>query len=336
MPTNITFRTQLIGGVAEFCADCGLPLFGKPLHLVELIVSLARYKEEGVRLNPQVYISSDIRALTAMLPDGERIQIGCASKDLAGIATALKKTAPLATGGWCIYLEDGNSLAYGLFRGSGSPLSVAMDDILLTGVAPLTVVKAFSVADECVEIRCSNGTFHHVFLDHRREDTPPPLQYLEQLVGSITACARAEYRESLGSFLKKSLFTSIGDSHGCIVAVTNRKSTPAFLAKDGVLLEAPIDFTELVVQVKSGSIDPAVLANKSALLRGMLNSDGITLFDNRGRLLAYNCFVKVKQVRGVTGGARSRAFAALTDRIGRGLTAVFVRSQDGRAEFKGS
>ena len=71
MPINITFRTQLIGGVTEFCSDCGLRLFTKALNLVELIVALARYKEEGVRLNPQVYVSSDIRALTAMLPDGD-------------------------------------------------------------------------------------------------------------------------------------------------------------------------------------------------------------------------------------------------------------------------
>lgn len=70
MPTNITLRTQLLGGVTEFCTACGLGLFNNALNLVELIVSLARYKEEGVRLNPQVYVSNDISSLTAMLPDG--------------------------------------------------------------------------------------------------------------------------------------------------------------------------------------------------------------------------------------------------------------------------
>ncbi|NJK42813.1 MAG: hypothetical protein HC937_04060 [Aquincola sp.] len=41
MPINITFRTQLIGSVSEFCSDCGLSLFAKALNLVELIVALA-------------------------------------------------------------------------------------------------------------------------------------------------------------------------------------------------------------------------------------------------------------------------------------------------------
>jgi hypothetical protein len=112
MPTNITFRTQLIGGVAEFCSESELPLFAKALHLVELIVTLARYKEEGVRLIPQVYISNDVGAMTTMLPDGERIKIGTTDADVMGIKEALKKTAPLATDGWSVYLQDGDTLEF--------------------------------------------------------------------------------------------------------------------------------------------------------------------------------------------------------------------------------
>lgn len=294
MPVNITFRTQLVGSVTEFCSECGLGLFTKALNLVELIVALARYKEEGVRLNPQVYISNDIRSLTAMLPDGERLRVGATTPDAKGIKESLKKTAPLATDGWCVYLEDGEQLEYGVFRGSGNPLAVAMDEVLLVSVAPLTVVKVFSIADECVEVRSSNGNYHHVFLDHRRDDTPPPLQYLDSLVESITKRCSEDLREALGSFLKKVLFTAMRESHGCIVAVTNMRRPPAFIGNDGTILESPIDFAKLVNQLKRGAGDPTTLTNKGSLLKGMLNSDGIIVFDDRGRLLGYNCFVKVK------------------------------------------
>jgi hypothetical protein len=335
MPTNITFRTQLIGGVAEFGADCGLALFGNALNLVELIVSLARYKEEGVRLNPQVYVSNDIGSLTAMLPDGEKVKIGLTTSNLKGIKEALKKTAPLATEGWSVYLQDRDGLEYGVFRGSGNPLSVAIDDILLEKIDPLTVVKVFSVAEECVEVRASNGLYHRVFLDHRKEDTPPPLQYLEQLVASIVLNGTEEAREALSSFLKKLLFTAMRESHGCIIAVTNMTKPPVFIAGDGVLLESPIDFCDLVCQLQKESIDSTVLTNKGSLLKGMLNSDGIILFDDRGKLLAYNCFVKVKHEAGVIGGARRRAFGALKAKIGKGLAAAFMQSQDGWTEFEG-
>ena len=57
MPTNITFRTQLLGGVAEFCNACRLPLFVNSLNLVELVVLIAKYKEEEVALYPEVYVT---------------------------------------------------------------------------------------------------------------------------------------------------------------------------------------------------------------------------------------------------------------------------------------
>lgn len=336
MATNITFRTQLVGSIAEFCANNGLPLFANPLNLVELIVALARYKEEGVRLNPQVYVSKNIGSLTAMLPDGERLKIGTSPKSAAGIKAALKRTAPLALDGWCIYLEDGDELEYGVFRGSGNPLAVAMDDVLLKEIEPLRVVKVFAVADECVEVRASSGEIYYIFLDHRKEDTAPPLQHLDRLVAAITASCGAEFREALASFLKKQLFTSLRDSHGCLIAVTNMGSAPVFLRRDGVVLEQPVDFYQLVAQLRKGEIDSTVLSNKGALLKGMLSSDGIIVFDDRGRLLAYNCFVRVKTEEGVVGGARRRAFTALNSRVKHGLMAAFMQSQDGWSEFKGA
>ena len=74
--------------------------------------------------------------------------------------------------------------------------------------------------------------------------------------------------------------------------------------------------------------------SKGSLLQGMLNSDGIVIFDDRGRLLGYNCFVKVTQAANVIGGARKRAFATLVNKLGNGLQAVFMQSQDGWSEFR--
>jgi len=71
MPENITFRTQLIGSVTEFCQESRLTFLTNALHLVELIVLLARYQEEGVSLYPKLYLTNDRSTLNSMLPDGE-------------------------------------------------------------------------------------------------------------------------------------------------------------------------------------------------------------------------------------------------------------------------
>lgn len=336
MPENITFRTQLIGGVTEFCQNSQLQFLSNALHLVELIVMLAHYREEGVSLFPKVYLTNDKSTLTAMLPDGEVLKIGCSDLNVTGVKSAVKKCAPLATNGWLIYIETTETcLEYGVFKGSGNPISVLVDDVLMTESEDFFVVKVSQVADECVEVRSNRGGQHFIFLNHKKEDSPPPLQFLDQLIKSITVNVPADDREPTISFLSRLFFGSLRESHGCIIAVTNMLRPPKFLSEDGVILEQPIDFTSLVFELKKERIEPSHLESKGHLLKGMLNSDGIILFDNRGRLLGYNCFVKVSNQDNVIGGARKRAFASIKSKIGRGLSAVFMQSQDGWTDFEG-
>jgi len=92
----------------------------------------------------------------------------------------------------------------------------------------------------------------------------------------------------------------------------------------------------LVGELKNDKITPSCLISNGCLLKGMLNTDGITLFDNKSRLLGYNCFVKVNRNDNVIGGARKRAFTALAAKLGRGLCAVFMQSQDGWSDYKGN
>lgn len=335
MPGNITFRTQLIGGVTEFCQHSQLQFLSNALHLVELIVMLAHYREEGVRLFPKVYITNDKNTLTAMLPNGEVLKIGLSTSDDNGVKDAVKKCAPLAKDGWLIYIETLDScLEYGVFKGSGSPISVLADDVLMTESEHFFVVKVSPVADECVEVRSNRGRQHFIFLNHRKEDSPPPLQYIDQLINSITESTPDEVKEPIVSFLSRLFLSALRESHGCIIAVTNMSRPPKFLSRDGVILEQPIDFVSLIVELKRGRIESTHLESKGSLLKGMLNSDGIILFDNKGRLLGYNCFVKVNNKINVIGGARKRAFDSIKNKIGRGLSAVFMQSQDGWTNFE--
>lgn len=336
MPENITFRTQLLGGVADFCQESDLMLFRNALHLVELIVLLARYKEEGVSLNPKVYLTNNLDSLISMLPECEKIKIGTSTPDIEGIKSALKKCAPLANEGWLIYIHDRqNEISFGLFKGSSNPISVLVDDVLMGENEELIVVKAFQIADECVEIRANNGSFHYVFLNHRKEDSPPPLQFLNELVCAIVKNVTEKDTEAVMSFLKRLLFEALRQSHGCIIAVTNMKKAPKILSGDGIILSEPINFAKLVGELKNKRIPQSNLNSKGCLIKGMLNTDGIVLFDNKAQLLGYNCFTKVSRNSDVIGGARKRAFAALEAKLGKGLCAVFMQSQDGWSEYKG-
>lgn len=335
MSTNITFRTQLIGGVTEFCQESRLNFLSNALHLVELIVLLARYTEEGDSLYPKVYLTDDRRSMTSMLPDGELVKIGQASANVEGVKSAIKKCAPLAINGWLIYIEATESnLEYGLFKGSGNPISVLVDDVLMSQNDNSIVVKASQVAADCVEIRSSTGGLHYIFLNHRREDSAPPLQYIDQLIESITNNVSPVNKEPTTSLLNKLITPALRQSHGCIIAVTDQRSVPEYLGNDGIILDEPIDFPFLVSEFKKDILSASHIDSKGHLLGGMLNSDGIILFDNKGRLLGYNCFIKVDNKEQVNGGARKRAFASLKSKIGQGLSAAFIQSQDGWTDFE--
>lgn len=335
MAINVTFRSQLIGGVSDFSQGTNIPIFAQTINLVELIVLLARYQEEGEKLAPKVYITNDISSLCSMLPDNELIKIGSSSANASGIKQVLKKCAPLASGGWMIFIHNHDSIIdYGLFKGSSNPIAVLIDDVVMTKDDNLVVVKVFQIAENCVEIKSNNGGQHYIFLDHRQEESYPPLHYLDKLVDAITSNTKKKYNESIKSFLTRLLFESLRESHGCIIAVTNMSKVPKLLSADSVIFDEPIDFGLLVENFMNKNIEQPYITSKAYLLKGMLNSDGILIFDNRARLLGYNCFIKVSKKIEVIGGARRRAFSTLTSNLGRGLCGVFMQSQDGWSEFE--
>lgn len=332
MATNITLRTQLLGGVTEFCANSEVTVFRDTITLVELIVLLARYQEEGVQLRPEVYVLNDLSSFMSRLPDGEHVHLGQVPSNLDGLKRAVKKAAPLSKSPWCIYIEVGAEINYGLFRGASTALAVPTDDIVLSDDPDLRVVKASCVASECVEVRSNRGRLHRIFLDHRADDAPPPLRYIDDLVALIVSDVPASSRDGVSSLLKNVIAKSLRESHGALVAVTSMKRAPKFLAADGSILNEPIDFHGMIDLLKAKKMEYSVVESRRALVEGMFQSDGIILFDTRAKLLGFNCFIQSSS-KNLVGGARRRAFSALKDKIGSGLSGAFIQSQDGWTDF---
>jgi len=131
--------------------------------------------------------------------------------------------------------------------------------------------------------------------------------------------------------------------HGCLATVmrASKRRLPMRL-RDGVVIEPPLDIADKVSMLLRGNNceSDIRLRATAALIRGMLNTDGITVFGADGSVRAYNVFVKnppAKRGRvGAIGGARRRAFGALCSWIGSDLESAFFLSQDGHAEFLGS
>tara|TARA_R110001583_G_C5649005_1_gene408531 strand:- start:2050 stop:3090 length:1041 start_codon:yes stop_codon:yes gene_type:complete len=341
---NINLRSTVSDQTSIFCESIRIAENSSIQNtaLVELIFLIARYQEEGVKLHPKVYLTSDIEIALKMLPGQVSMKIGESICFLEAVKSSLKKCAPLATNGWCIYVSQNAEVEYaefGIFRGDTNPTAVHIDKIIMSDDLPFKTIKVHQTATDNVEVRSSEGGTLHISLNHTIEDFDNPLEQMNQLIHQLVFEVKKN-KEQVSNYLSRLLNESINKSHGCLIVISKNSEIPSSLVSDGTYLPSPIDFQKLVELSLVGVKEAGNLISMGQLLEGMLNSDGIVIFDNNGQLLAFNCFIPLpeQQVNSTNsiGGARTRAFDALCNLLETELAAIFMKSQDGLTKFKGS
>jgi hypothetical protein len=333
---NISFRTHLLGRVEEFVTETDMQPLVTERTLAYIVTALANYTEEGKHLSPELYLTTDVDELMKFLPGSSRLEVGrCAiSEETPNIA--LKHCAPLANRGWCIYVDTKDALArYGIFRDALTPLAIPIGRALLAkGSGDVRLVRIHQSAPGCVEMANHKGDSHIVFLSHKRESEPSPKQGISDLAEAICGQVRIKFRERTQTVIERTISAGLQESHGALVAVTRGDLRPKFV-KDGRFFLEPLNFEHLVEQaIGGGEEDRLRLLSHASVLEGVFACDGIVIFNRRATVIGYNCFVSSAGVPGTaTGGARQRAYAILKNKIGHGLFAAFIRSQDGASEF---
>jgi hypothetical protein len=344
-PHGVSFRGQLKGEVSDFIEKVGMGCAATATALMEVVVELSDYEEEGKALYPQLLICDSLAEMLPVLQGSAQLEIGFGEKTAATAKQALKKCAPLAQQGWSIYIErQSDEFRFGVFREPELP--TALD--LRSGLAalPAEPVKAIivgQVAPRTVEIVGTGGRYLHVHLSAASTDGPAPSASINALVEAVVKDAKDSVREPLRSYLSSSLGRSLLHGHGALITVVPKGgSIPSQLVKDGTFFGAPIELAQHVENfIDSQEVSALLMLNSySALLEGMLGSDGITLIRSDGALLGYNCFVEKDEQVGVLpsqliGGARRRAFAALAKLVDSGaVSCAFIRSSNGSSEHK--
>ncbi|EPN7876664.1 hypothetical protein ACT3D0_001572 [Vibrio vulnificus] len=338
---HINLRSSLMISTEQFCNAVCIADNSEVQNqaLVELIFLIARYQEEGIKLHPKVYLTSDIDTALKMLPGQASMKIGLCSCFHEAVKTALKKCAPLAINGWCIYISQRQDhVEYGIFRGDTNPTSVNIDNIILTDELPFKTIKIHQVASDSVQVKSSEGGILNVSLNHTLEESNTPIDHLDHLVDRIVSNVQHN-KEQVTNYLTRLLGDAIKKSHGCLIAVSNTANVPVSLVSDGTCLSEPINFQSLVSMSLEREKDAGNLISMGQLLEGMLSSDGIVVFDNSSQLLAFNCFTPLPEAtkgNSALGGARYRAYEALSILLDSELDAVFMQSQDGFTQFKGA
>jgi len=338
--TVVTFRSELKSKIADFLADSHMSCVQTEESLVALVVALADHREEGIALFPQVLICDDLDVVLRNVQGSNRITIGSGSRTAETVLHALKKCAPLANSGWAIWVERGTDhFDFGVFREPPTPTALDLRTTLLdTAPGQLHALLAAQYAPGTVELISVGNSGLRIYLSGVRPELVPP----EDAQGQVAKWFAEDIedghlRGACTSFATTVLHDLLRKGHGTLIAVApSGRRLPARILSDAVVLPEPADLSALV-DVHSNAPSSLALAELLAyvsLLGGMLSSDGITVLDSCGRVLAFNWFIRTDTKsltpREQVGGARHRAFAALKVLVDKGtLLGAFIRSSNG-------
>lgn len=338
----ISLRPVILGEAVSFLEAEGMECLITQNGIVSLVNHLVNYREEGKDLYPKVYILDDIELVLQSLPLSQHCFIGQGEKTKETMLKALKKCAPLTEADWSIYIQrNKDNFSYGVFRAGKSILSVSIEDLLINnGTEELKVILLHQISDKLIEIKGVHNDPLLISFGEREETNKSPVENQLEFIQTIVKNVESSIKEQTSNFFKKIFYEILKVGHGTLACTISgdKKSIPKKL-EDGIILKEKINIPEIIKDLLENDDLQAnsKLNGFFSIIVGMMESDGITVFTDRGEIAAYNVFVKhpVSIAKtNTSGGARSRTFLTLCNLIGKGLESAYIQSQDGKIETK--
>lgn len=294
-------------------------------QLLGFLSKACTYEEEEHRVRPSVIVGNNLLGTQIKsLTQATTIRL---AKDLAAethLTKRLKSMLPFCNNGWRVFMSlDDEYLTYGIMRNFNGPSGLSIDDILAS-ISPNDKEKPgfnFVLIDIASNFEIIlKGIYGSCTIDFRlindgeantKAQSDFPMDLLSACEGDIRKGISA-YRKILGLFPQK--------LHGSICLIVKHDYIlPDDILKDGIFLDTPIDIYQILDEELNDrqavqDISSTISAHEkyhafTGLLMEMLNIDGITIVDNKGRIRAYNVFVSpsTSGTEHLSGGARKRA-----------------------------
>ena len=335
----VTFRSQTISNIGDLIQDEGLTCHASQNLLAFLAGELLAYRDEGVDLAPVIMFCTNAEKVFQSFPGSVRHTIGNAALHADSIKRVLKDCAPLATRSWSIFIERINQdqIQYGVFNYITLPTTLPLSEAIgLTSVGTCLLLR--KIDPSTIEVRGAKGNDLCLVFSTTREEAK---QYASPVGSFAEDCCRDIANNSIAVefkvYFKRLLEDGLSKCHGTmLVCAANPSLKTMGEMKDGIEISPKLDFLAAYQTYRSDVSAESILRLQSAeeLLTGILQCDGILVFDTNGCLVAYRVFYRptTPEIPGApapTGGARTRAFEGLRTMIGTELISALFRSQDG-------
>ncbi|MBV3399124.1 hypothetical protein KSW89_09410 [Prevotella copri] len=338
--TNVSLYKETLSNVEAFLKSLNFS-FSQLIceGLVTVVNMISDYHEEGAALNPDILlISKD--SFFQTLPCQHHIELCTEEINEKSFSMAVKMCAPLAENGWNMYLLllDESHLQYGIVNVALTQMSVSLFNQVIETPQELAVCAYIrNIGNKVVELNSISN--HCVIALNLNSYETKMEEELEKLANVILKDIAKDFpiKEASITYIKDMFIEALNHGHGNLIAVTDNieQIKAEEHLRGGIFLSDKIDFIKLLFDnIQQKSDQTATTLNAfTQLAISMLNFDGITIFNSNGCVVGYHFIVDNSAVvdKTIVGGARTRAFEALTQT--NGIIACLMKSQDGNIKY---
>lgn len=307
-------------------------------QLINLCSTLGNYEEEGIKLRPSILITNNIDLLIKSVKNSFKLVV-FEDQNINAFRTNMKSLMPFSVHNWNIYLQinKDETIEYGLYKSFNSIKEHSFNTNLFLSEdlqQKTDKVFGFLVQAPSATTLYFKGIRQNVLNLNFALEVKKVLNFDEEIAEFVDA-SFSKLRTTKNKLVQiKTMYQNIFENvfnhiHGCICVIVDKDFQDDGFFSDGIWLKEPIEFSKLFTQTKSYSEEK--LTSFSELFMDMLNYDGITIIDNKGRIRAYNVFVESDSSKesNILGGARKRAAFTVINSKTPKIVGVYFQSQEG-------
>lgn len=311
-------------------------------QLINFCSVISSYEEEGVKLRPTILFTNKIDTLVKNIPNSSKLTV-FSNETEGSFRNRMKSLATFSIHNWNIFVQlnvDG-TIDMGIYKAFNSMKENNFEKNLFLSqdISKSNSTHAFlvqAVSNTYIQFKGIKGTTLNIDFSLESKKVMNFDEEISDFIdASFSKLKTTTKKLSQIKTLYRNIFQNVYKKiHGCICVVVDSDYVDTGLFADGIWLKTPIEFSKLLMQSNNNSSE-AKLSSYSELFMDMLNYDGITIVDNKGRIRAYNVFVEndASKDSNILGGARKRAaFTVINSKVKK-IIGVYFQSQEGEVFY---
>ncbi len=311
--------------------------------LLYLVNELADYFEEGTKLFPEIIIVNTLEFFDT-IPGKIMYTLYDGVIEEFQFKQAIKMCAPLVADGWYLFIEvSEDRMRWGVITTelNETVIPLGLQIIHDTPNQFYQVIYIRNIGNKNVLLQSlggiDNGCQFCLTLNDKFENIGKDIDiFCDKL---IERCENKD--EEFDTYIRKIINKALRVGHGNLfVIIDDIDHIPGILQNGVQIKENPIKLFEAYTQMKeSNDVGIGIESNYrlhmlSDLAIKMMNHDGITLFTRKAEIIGYHYIVEnnTQNQQNILGGARSKAFEALSD--SQEIPVVFMKKQEGETKIR--